>query len=278
MNVPTRESPEPLLVAGLLPEVEASLLDLLRSLAPADWDRPTGVPGWTVRHIAAHLLDTAVRKLTLVRDGAMPAGPAPAPGEVVALVNRLNAEGVAWYGRLSPPVLVSLLETVSRESCAFHQALDPFATAVFAVSWAVEDVSLNWFDTARELTERWLHQQQIRDAVGRPGIQVPRWYHPVLDCFMRSLPFAYRSVPGAPGTRVEVRVAGDCGGSWFLHRGQAWELVRSGPAGAGLEIPQEIAWRVFTKGIGREEAEGRCRLWGDPALVRPVLAALAIVG
>jgi hypothetical protein len=159
-------------------------------------------------------------------------------------------------------------------------ALDPFAPAAFAVSWAGESTSLNWFDTARELTERWLHQQQIRDAVDRPGIMVFRWYHPVLDCFMRSLPFTYRAMSEAPAALLEVRVAGDCGGSWFLRRGMTWDLVEAHPeeATAGIEIPQSIAWRVFTKGITRSEAEIQCRIWGDAQAALPVLGALAIVG
>jgi len=40
----------------------------------------------------------------------------------------------------------------------------------------------------RELTERWHHQQQIRQATGRAGIMTPELYHPALDCFMRRLP------------------------------------------------------------------------------------------
>ena len=46
------------------------------------------------------------------------------------------------------------------QSARYYESFDPFAPAVFAVSWAGEAISLNWFDTARELTERW-HQQQI---------------------------------------------------------------------------------------------------------------------
>ena len=73
------------------------------------------------------------------------------------------------YGRLSPAVLISMMEVASREYAEFHQALDPMAEAEFSVSWAGEEKSLNWFDTARELTERWHHQQQIRLATNRPA-------------------------------------------------------------------------------------------------------------
>jgi hypothetical protein len=52
---------------------------------------------------------------------------------------------------------------------------------------AGEARSLNWFDTARELTERWHHQEQIRFATNLPGIMTRDLYHPVLDCFLRGL-------------------------------------------------------------------------------------------
>lgn len=37
------------------------------------------------------------------------------------------------------------------------------------VSWASDGPVPLWFDMARELTERWVHQMQIREAVGRVG-------------------------------------------------------------------------------------------------------------
>lgn len=274
------QAPGPILVADRFPVIEGKLMSLLRNLAPDEWDRPTVVSKWRVRQVVAHLLDTQLRKISRVRDGHVPASLEPPPRDLVALINRLNAEGVAFYTRLSPQVLLALLEAASREFCEFHQKLDPFATAAFAVSWAGEAQSFNWFDTAREFTERWLHQQQIRDAVDRPGIMVPDLYHPVLDCFMRSLPYAYREIPGEPGTCLEIRVTGDCGGRWFLCREDFWELSVSahGQKVSEIEIPQAIAWRIFTKCITRDDAERRIKAAGQEALARHVLRALAIVG
>ena len=47
----------------LLEEVNGHLLTLLRSLHPGDWHRPTMCSAWDVKDIAAHLLDTALRRL-----------------------------------------------------------------------------------------------------------------------------------------------------------------------------------------------------------------------
>ena len=281
-RVPTLPScPEPILCAQLLRSVDGKLIELLRSLDPADWDVQTVAPVWKVRDVAAHLLDTALRKLSLVRDcWFVEAAEIRSPADLVALVNRLNREGVTVYRRLSPAILIEMMESVCRESADFHESLDPFAKAAFDVSWAGEDESLNWFDTARELTERWHHQQQIRLATNRPGIMTRQLYYPVLDCFLRGLPHQFRDVAAAPGSVLEIEIAGDCGGRWFLARtGNRWMLEmdpRLEPS-ARIEIPQAIAWRVFTKGIDRESARAQVRIEGDSALAETVLELTAIV-
>jgi len=252
-------------------------------LTAEEWAAQTVAPAWTVKDVAAHLLDTQLRKLSMGRDRYMFAPP-PAirsDDDLVAYINRLNAEGVEMYRRLSPPMLVSLMELASRECSHYVQALDPMADATFGVSWAGEQRSTNWFDTARELTERWHHQQQIRLATGKPGIMTRELYHPVLECFMRALPFAYRHQPGEDGTYLKVNVSGDCGGSWFLVRdGARWELVESprGRQASEITIPQEIAWRVFTKGISRASAEIQAAVGGDRELALHTLRMVAIVG
>lgn len=277
----TRHRSSPILTAHLLPIVETRLLELLRSLAPADWDRPTIVPAWNVRQIAAHLLDTSLRKLSIVRDGHFGIGPkSPSAADVSTLVKQANADGVRVYGGLSGEVLTGLIESASRQLCEFTATLDPYAPATFAVSWAGETKSPNWFDTARELTERWHHQQQIRLAVGRDGITTPELYHPVLETFMRALPFSYRDVIAPPDTIVRIIVAGDCGGEWDLIRDERWELTSSRstpPETVRIEVPQAIAWRIFTNGITLMEARAQSVTKGDGALVDRFFHTRAIV-
>ncbi|MBZ5569045.1 MAG: maleylpyruvate isomerase N-terminal domain-containing protein [Acidobacteriia bacterium] len=272
----------PIRTAHLFPKIEGLLIDLLRALSPEDWEKQTISPQWKVKDVAAHLLDTHLRKLSIARDGHVgEAVVIRSPADLVAFVNRLNEEGVRLYRRLSPPVLISMMELASQESAEYHQSLDPFAPAKFAVSWAGDTASPNWFDTAREFTERWHHQQQIRLALNRPGIMTRELYHPVLDCFMRGLPHAYRDLQAEPGTLLQFEIAGECGGAWYLHRGpESWRLVDRflGQATSQVIIPQEIAWRIFTKGIDRQAAAAQVQIIGDLRLGSHVLQMTAIVG
>jgi uncharacterized protein (TIGR03083 family) len=272
---------QPILTAHLFPKVDGMLLELLRSLAPEDWEKQTISPKWRVKDVAAHLLDTALRGVSIGRDGyvAETAGINSA-ADLAAFINRLNAEGVSVYRRLSPTVLIALMEVVANSLAEFHASRDPNAMAPYGVSWAGEEKSANWFDTAREFTERWHHQQQIRLAVNKPGIMTRKLYYPVLDCFLRALPFTYRTISAQAGTYVQVNVSGECGGSWYLCRvEQEWELLRE-PAGektSETTIPQEIAWRIFTKGIDRETALSQVKITGDSKLCQHVLGMISIV-
>ena len=45
-----------------------------------------------------------------------------------------------------------------------------------------------------------------------------------------------------------------------------------------MTIPQELAWRVFTKGIDRESAKAEIEFKGDPSIALHVLTMLSIVG
>lgn len=273
---------EPILCAPLLRRVDAKLIELLRELRPEEWLLQTLAPAWKVRDVAAHLLDTPLRKLSLVRDGWFVENPEiRAPEDLVAFINCLNREGVAVYRRLSPAVLIELMQMACEQSADYHESLDPFAPALFNVSWAGESTSLNWFDTARELTERWHHQQQIREATNRPGIMTAELYHPVLDCFMRGLPHAYRDLEAQSGTTVQIEIAGECGGTWLLRKvADGWSFsaeLPSQPASRVL-VPQELAWRVFTKGIDRAEVLALSSIEGDRSLGARVFHLTAIVG
>jgi uncharacterized protein (TIGR03083 family) len=247
--------------------VDRELITLLRSLELDEWSLQTVAPAWKVRDVVAHLLDAPLRKLSFVRDAYyVDYFDIRSHQDVIALVTRLNHEGVSVYRRLSPSVLIDLMQMACDQYADFHESLDPFAPAAFAVTWAGEDKSLNWFDTARELTERWHHQQQIRLAANRPGIMVPELYHPVLDCFLRGLPHLYRDIDAPVGAEILFEISGDCGGKWLLARTSAgWNFVDREAANlvSRVTIPQTLAWRLFTKGIDYDSARPEIQVEGD---------------
>jgi uncharacterized protein (TIGR03083 family) len=273
---------EPILCAPIIRQVDQQLIELLTSLDSPEWDLPTITPQWTVRDVAAHLLDTGLRKLSMGRDNCRVENIAiRSHQDIITLVNRLNREGVTVYRRLSPAVLTQLMQLTCSQTADFYESLNPFAPAAIGVSWAGEMTSLVWFDNARELTERWHHQQQIRLATKRAGIMTPALYHPVLDTFLRGLPYTYRDVAAQANTALRVEISGECGGTWCLLRShEGWAFTSEFPSAIAshITIPQSIAWRLFTKGIDQESARAKVSITGDIALAEHLFQLVAIVG
>jgi uncharacterized protein (TIGR03083 family) len=272
---------KPILTVDLFPILESKLIELLRCLRHDDWSRPTLAKQWTVKDVASHLLDGSLKRLSIHRDGFFGLAAPPREGyeAFVAFINRNNAEWVQAARRLSPQVLIDLMEITSKQVHELFRGLDPHAPALWGVSWAGEETSANWFDIAREYTERWHHQKQIRVAVDRPGISSRELYFPVLDTFMRGMPHAFRSVEAREGTVVEIHISGEAGSSWFLQRiDSGWRLEQhaSSPE-ATVRIDQELAWRVFTKAVDPQTAAGEVEISGDRSLAMQALSLVAVL-
>src|SRR5437773_906197 len=199
--------------------------------------------------------------------------------ELVDSLSRMRGES----GASEPILCAHLLRRVDEKLIDLLSSLTSSEWDVQTIvpRWKVRDVAAHLLDTARELTERWHHQQQIRLATNRPGIMTPDLYHPVLECFVRGLPHAYRNVDAPDGTSLLLEISGECGGRWLLSRRAAqWRFVKppEGEFASRVVIPQELAWRVFTKGIDRDSARKQIKVEGNTDLAEKVFQLTAIVG
>lgn len=274
------KNPEPIIVADLFPLVLDSLLELLSSLSADDWNKPTACARWSVKDISSHLLGGEIGILSRKRDGYAYSGNDSIRWEdLVVLINRLNDTWVKATSRMSPRVLCELMKLTGEQVCDYFKSLDPYAIGG-PVDWASSEPASVWLDLAREYTERWHHQQQIRDAVGKPGLKEPQLFAPVLDAFVRALPRTYAEVDSADGTLIALKITGDSGGQWFLLRenGQ-WNLYVEGDKATDgeLVIDQDLAWRLFTKGVSKDEALARSTLLGDQALAAKALDMVSVI-
>lgn len=265
----------------LFPLVNRQLIALLRSLTPEDWKKPTICSQWKVGDIAAHLLDVTLRKLSAGRDRHTWTNPSISSyEELVSYLNTLNAEWVTATRRLSPRVLTDLLDTACEQFYSYIGTLDPEAPALYPVAWAGEAASTNRFDIARDYTEYWLHQQQIRLATDNPGLMSRELYYPVLDIFMQALPHTYRTIEAAEQTVVQITVSGEVGGTWFLLRSDnRWELVNNPPTTpvSIVVLDPDIAWRLFSRGISSQAAQPFITVQGDRALGMHICSMVSVM-
>ena len=258
----------------------SALLQLLEGLSPKDWQAATICPGWSVKDIAAHLVGDDLSIVARWRDDyAGGSFSLDSWDEVVAEINRRNEAWVDAMRRLSPAIIVDLLRWTAAPTLQAFRDRDPNAMGG-PVSWAGPDRAPGWLHVAREYTERWHHQQQIREAVGRPLLDEPAFLRPVLATFARSLPRAYRDTAAPGGTQIGVDFSGPAGSRWAVVRqDDRWTLLE-GPADdpvAVIRVGQDAAWRLFTRGLARNTAAKAVSVDGEPSWREPFLGAVAIL-
>jgi uncharacterized protein (TIGR03083 family) len=280
-NISSVKTAEPILIVDLFPPVLDELLALLEGLSEAQWSASTVCRGWCVKDVALHLLGGDVGILSRKRDQYSHGGPVTDAEQLLQLVNNLNDTWVTAARRMSPQLVVDLLRHLGAQLCHYFAALDPFALGE-PVSWAGPEPAPVWLDLAREYTEKWHHQQQIRDAVGADPLYHAKYFRPVLDTFVRALPFTLRDVRTSEGECVRVNISGESGGKWLVIRQkEGWSLFVDGgqaiKALAEVTIDQDAAWRLFTKGIEVESARARSVVNGDEDVARTILSMVSVI-
>lgn len=281
----------PIDILHLFPLLNNELISFLKSLSPVDWQKQTVASKWKVKDVAAHLLDGNYRRIALHRDGwaVSPDKPIESYTGLVQYLNDLNADWVKSAKRLSPQIITELLESTNEEVYSIFKNLDPFAIAAYPVSWAGEDRSYNWFDIAREYTERWLHQQQIREVLGNTGIMTKELYYPFLNIFMQAWPVAVNAKANE-GIALKTVITGEGGGEWFLIMDRS-----AGPGGKWILrqcldenekpttilsetiIDGDVAWKLFSKSVRKEDIKGSFEIKGDKLSGEKILDMVSVM-
>lgn len=267
---------------SIFPILNKELIHLLKSLKPADWNKKTVCPNWTIRDIAIHLLDTNLRRLSIGRDGHsyLKNKEFATYEESISYLNQLNADYVNAMRRVSTNILIEMIEKYQDELLVYFNELDPFDMAIFPVRWAGKEHSENWFDMDREYTERWLHQQQIRFALNNQKLLEREFYLPYLKTSIQALPYTYLKVKALIGATVKVEIVGDAGGAWVIKREKNnWNFVEGDLENpdALVYIDQQIAWLLFSKGIKPLDAQQYYQLHGDVELASHALNMVSVM-
>ncbi len=275
------KSIEPIQVVDLFPLLSKELNSVLNTLTPSDWDRLTICSPWSVKDVAAHLLGGNFGRLWYqpVKKTKME-NQNQSFDQLVKLINQNNELWVQAAKRISPEMLIELLQITDQYLYEYFKNLNPFDTASITVAWASNHLPPNWLDIAREFTEKWLHQQHIREAVDFPLLTDKKWLTPVLDTFMLALPFSYRSVTRDVGTSISIQITGDAGKTWTLIRDQSdWQLLigQDTQATTSIQIDQNMAWRLFTKAVRKDIASKSIKITGDIELGEKIFGVVSIM-
>lgn len=260
----------------LFPILDQKLMELLRSLIPAEWEAQTVAKLWKVKDVAAHLLDGNVRTLSMSRDGYFgeKAENIQSYSDLVNYLNELNRTWVQAMKRISPNLLIDLLESSGKAYRSHLESLPSHQTALFSVAWAGHETSPNWFHIAREYTEKFLHQQQIRDAVNKQGIMTKELFLPFLEIMMHAFPHTFREVDAENGTQIELEITSEIGGTWCIVRAnKSWELSKktTSDCQAKVKMDPNTAWKLFSKSWKPDQIYDLVTITGDQKLGKKVL-------
>jgi uncharacterized protein (TIGR03083 family) len=259
---------------SLFGPLRRALVELLRTTDGDGWNRPTVCPGWTVHDLALHLLGVEVGNVSRRRDRHV----LPLAGSTVPGKSSLAAHNEGWVDAtrgVSPRLLVTLLDGVSAAFDAYVSTVD-LEPVTATVSWAGGGPVPVWLDIAREYTERWVHQQQLREALQRPGMTEAEYVGPVIGAFVHAIPMALAGTAADDGAAISFEVDGAGGGRWHVLNDEGvWDL-RPGAhdrPNAVVRTDAVNAWRRFT----RHPLATPPVVEGDQALGRAAGAAVAIL-
>lgn len=189
-----------------LEEVWSSIVDLGSGLAPGDWDLPTDCPGWTVRDQMSHMIGT---ERTLLGE-APPARSGPRPAHVR---NEIGEANEAWVEARRALPGVAVLDEFRQVTARRLEQLRSFGRARFDELGPspVGQVPYREFMDVRAF-DCWVHEQDIRRAVGRPGDRYGAGESRAIDRVAGLLGYMVARRAGAPeGTVVQWRLTGPLG-------------------------------------------------------------------
>lgn len=284
----------PIETIGLFTPLNKALFELMDSLRDDEWLIPSPIAGRTVKDLFTHILDGTLRRLSYQRDGFQDASrqiSIESYHDLVTYIQELNTEWISSTRRLSPRILRDLLKISEPQLAEFFTTLDPFAPAPFSVAWAGEDVSENWFDIAREFTEKWHHQMQIRLVLDRALLLDTMYIRPFYQTCLLGLPHTLSKIIDAEdGLKVRVSITGTTRlsritvtehGVWRNLEGLALDSMledRSVRYDAEIAIPEDVAWILFTNTDRNKEAyRSRITASGRRELIDAVLGMVNVM-
>lgn len=138
---------------------------LLEELPPEDWSKPTDLPGWDVHAVAAH---------TAHLEAVLAGHPEETieidqPDHVTSLMGMYTEQGVVARRERTPD---ELIQEIRESATTRHTALlaDPPQDATARPDTIFGGLGWDWNTLLRNRPlDVWMHEQDVRRAVGRPG-------------------------------------------------------------------------------------------------------------
>ncbi|GAB2734810.1 maleylpyruvate isomerase family mycothiol-dependent enzyme [Streptomyces bullii] len=253
-----------------------AISELVQPLAEADWNRRTPCPGWSVRDIVSHVIGL---------DSEMLGDPRPIhtlPRDLFHVTNdhqRYMEMQVDVRRHHTAPEMTAELEymIIRRNRQLRSESRDPGkkVRGPLGTELTLEE------SMRRHAFDVWVHEQDLRTALGRPGNLDSPGAHVARDVLLAELPRVVAELADAP--RSSAVVFDVHGPVEFLRtvrvdiqgRGTVETAPALGPA-ATLTLDWETYVRLACGRVTPETVTDRVKTEGDPDLAAAILRNFAV--
>jgi uncharacterized protein (TIGR03083 family) len=246
--------------------------DLLEELSLEDWSAPTDLPGWDVKAVASH-----VAHLESILAGApeetVEVGE---PAHVTGVMGLYTEIGVVTRREASPDAIINEIRSAAT---ARHTALlaDPPTDAAARPEQIFGGVGWDWRTLLRNRPlDVWMHEQDIRRAVDRPGGMDSAAARHTADYLAESLGFVVAKRAGAdPGTTVVLELEGSDPFAFAVNDARRGERLPSLPSSADVTLRMDREAFIRLAGGRCQPEPGTFAVAGDDDLAGRIIDAMA---
>jgi uncharacterized protein (TIGR03083 family) len=263
-------------IVDVLEQVWASTYEATDGLDEAEWALPSELPGWTVKDCLSHVATVESNFLGEPTESV----PVSHLAHVSTPFQEAMEVGVEAWRPLSGAEVRARFADIYPRRVAQLRAMTPEQMA--APSWSpIGEVPYRQFMVVRAF-DCWMHEQDIRRVVGRPGDLAGPTVEPAMQRFRAALGAIVGKRAGAPeGTRLVIRTTGPTElALGVVVEGRASVVEADdlpGPPDTVITLPFEafVALGGGRWGRARAEAAGGVVYEGDAELGRAVLDNMA---
>ena len=261
-------------IVDKLERVWGSMAELCATFSEQEWKLATDCPKWSVQDHVAHIVGTESR---------LAGRPVPdhTPQEMEHVKNDIGKSNEVWVDFLRPRSGAEVLEAFREVTAARLQRLRGMSADDFSepTQTPVGPGTIRDFMVIR-IFDCWVHEQDVRRAVGRPGhLEGPVVVHS-MDRMVRAMPFVVgKKAAASDGTTVVFEITGPAGRTLPVSvEGGRATFLDTPPASPNVRLIMDV--ETFTcLGNGRWEgspalASNKVRIDGDRALGEAIVTRM----